>query len=190
MKYLARFSASLLLCLVSASALAAQETKCDLKSAQSPELRGLRLGMTADEARTSYKVLEAEPEDEFHVTRLRLEPGDNQLAAEAVRDIAVELIREKVVTIRLVYNPTERWKDQREFTDGLSKSLKLPLVWKAEKVGSTITGMMMQCAGFKVSATLIGGRIPVVYLSSLEAEPMLLRRQAEKERRLREFFKP
>lgn len=190
MKFLARFSFSLLLCLSCASATAAQETKCTLNSAQSPELRGLRLGMTADDARVRYKILEAEPEDEFHVIRLRLEPGGDHLAAEAVRDIAVELIREKVVTIRLVYNPTEKWKDQREFTEGLSKSLRLPLAWKPEKVGATITGMLMECAGFKVSATLIGGRIPVVYLSSLEAEPMLLRRQAEKERRLREFFKP
>ncbi|HEX8775337.1 MAG TPA: hypothetical protein VF735_17340 [Pyrinomonadaceae bacterium] len=190
MKYLARFSISLLLCLSCAGALSAQETKCTLGSAQSPELRRLRLGMTADEARARYKVLEAEPEDEFHVTRLRLEAGDDQLTAEAVRDIAVELIRQKVVTIRLVYSPTEQWKDQGEFTEGLSKSLRLPLAWKPEKVGSAITGMMMQCAGFKISATLIGGRIPVVYLSALEAEPMLLRRQAEKERRLREFFKP
>src|SRR5215213_7473563 len=101
MKYLARFSVSLLLCLACANVLAAQETKCALNAAQSPELRGLRLGMTADAARARYKVLEAEPEDEFHVVRLRLEPGDDQLAAEAVRDIAVELIREKVVTIRL-----------------------------------------------------------------------------------------
>ena len=190
MKYLARFSVSLLLSLACASAAGAQETKCTLGSAQSPELRGLRLGMTSEQAKARYKVVEAEPEDEFHVIRLRLEPGDDQLAAEAVRDIAVELIRDKVVTIRLVYSPTERWKDQHEFTEGLSKSFRLPPVWKPEKVGSTITGMMLECAGFKVSATLIGGKIPVLYLSSLEAEPMLLRRQAEKERRLREFFKP
>lgn len=190
MRCLARFSISLLFCLACASAASAQEIKCDLTSAQSPELRGLRLGMTTEQVRGRYKILETEPVDEFHVTRLRLETGGDQLAAEAVRDIAVELIGEKVMTIRLVYNPTETWKDQSEFTNGLSKSLKLPLAWKPEKVGATVTGMLMECAGFKISATLIGGRIPVVYFSSNDAETVLLRRQAEKERRLREFFKP
>jgi hypothetical protein len=189
MRCLARFCVSLLLCLTCAGAIAAQETKCTLTYAQSPELRGLRLGMSAQQLKAVHKILGTEPEDEFRVTRLRLEPGD-QLAAEAVRDIAVELMSDKVVTIRLVYNPTTDWKDQDEFTDGLSKALKLPRAWKPEKVGAAVTGMLMECAGFKVSATLIGGRIPVVYLAAKDAEPMLLRRQAEKEKRLREFFKP
>ncbi|HEY6190366.1 MAG TPA: hypothetical protein VIW80_22130 [Pyrinomonadaceae bacterium] len=190
MRCLAILSFSLLLCLACASAAAAQETKCALTTAQSPELRGLRLGMTTEQVKARYKILETEPVDEFHVTRLRLETGGDQLAPEAVRDIAVELIGEKVMTIRLVYNPTETWKDQSEFTGWLSKSLKLPPTWKPEKVGVLVTGMLMECAGFKISATLIGGKIPVVYFSSSDAETILLRRQAEKERRLREFFKP
>jgi hypothetical protein len=187
---MARLCASLFLCAVWANVAPAQETKCVLTSAQSPELRGLRLGMTAEQVRARYKILETEPEDEFHVARLRLVPVDEQLAAEAVRDIAVELMRDKVITIRLVYSPTETWENQREFTNALSKSLKLPLAWKPEKVGSTVTGLLMECAGFKLSAALIGGKIPVVYLSAMEAETTLLMRQAEKEKRLRDFFKP
>lgn len=150
----------------------------------------MRLGMTSEQVRARFKVLETEPADEFGVARLRLQPAADYLAAEAVNDIAVELIGERVVSIRLVYRPFALWKHQREFSDWLSGTLKLPRAWKPLMVGSIVTGMEMECAGFKLSAALIGVKIPVVYLSFLDAAPTLSRRQAERERRLREFFKP
>jgi hypothetical protein len=189
MRYLLYLSFSLLFIFICAGGAWAQQSKCTLAAAQSPELRGLRLGMTEEQVRARFKVIEAEPVDEFKVERLQLEPG-GQMETDAVRDISAELIGQKVVAIRLVYNPAPASKTQEAFADELSRSLKLPSAWKPVSVGSTVTGMVMECAGFKLSANLIGGIIPVVYLSSLEAETTLLRRQAERERRLRDFFKP
>jgi hypothetical protein len=166
----------------------AQENRCALNLNQSPELGGLRLGMTAEQVRARFKIVEREPADDYGVASLRLEPALSQVK-EALRDISIELIKERIVSIRLVYTASTSAADYREFTTGLSQSLRLPPAWKAVTVGSMVTEMKMECAGFKISARLIGAKIPVVYLSALEAEQTLSRRQAEKERRLRDFFK-
>ncbi len=191
MRYLARLSLSLLLFIICAAGVGAQETKCALSVGQSPELlRGLRLGMTAEQVKARFKIIETEDADNFGVAKLQLDPGHEDFKSGAVRDIAIELINKKIVSIRLVYNPLDSPTNYREFTERLSKSLGLPQAWKSQTNGSTVTGMMMQCAGFKTSATLIGAKIPVVYLLALEAEPTLTKRQEEREKRLRDFFKP
>lgn len=190
MRYLFGLSLTLLSIFICAPGTWARQAQCTLAAGQSPELRGLRLAMTEEEVSARFKVIEAEPADEFKVERLRLDAGQGRLESDPLRDIAVELIGRKVVAIRLVYSPTPILKSQQEFAEGLSRSLKLPASWKPVIVGSIVTGMVMECAGFKISTNLIGGRIPVVYLSSLEAETTLLRRQAERERRLRDLFKP
>jgi len=190
MRYLLSLSFSLLLVLVCAGLAWAQQNRCTLAAAQAPELGGLRLSMTEEQVSARFKVMEVEPVDEFKVERLRLAPSGNPLATDATKDITVDLIGRRVVAIRLVYSPAPVPKNQQEFAEELSRSLRLPSAWKPVGVGSMVTGMVMECAGFKLSANMIGGRIPVVYLSSLEAEATLLRRQAERERRLRDFFKP
>jgi len=167
----------------------AQENRCALTLNQSPELGGLRLGMTIEQFRARFKIVEREPADDYGVATLQLEPTVGQVKEAAVRDISIELIKERIVSIRLVYTASTSAADYRGFTTGLSQSLRLPPAWKAVTVGSMVTEMQMECAGFKISARLIGAKIPVVYLSALEAEQTLSRRQAEKERRLRDFFK-
>jgi hypothetical protein len=184
----ARLSLALVLFIICAATGTAQQTKCALTPGQSPKLSGLRLGMTLEQIKARFKIIEEEEADDFGVAKLQLDPSPD--VVEAVRDIAIELIRERIVSIRLVQNPLESTTAYREYTERLSGSLQLPQAWKPVTHGSTVTGMTMECAGFKVNATLIGMRIPVVYMYSLEAEPTLLRRQAEKEKRLRDFFKP
>jgi hypothetical protein len=189
MRYLLALSLSLLLVFVCAGLAWAQQNRCTLTATQAPELGGLRLSMTEEQVRARFKVIEVEPVDEFKVERLRLAQSGGRPGADAMRDISVDLIGGKVVAIRLVYNPAPVSKNQQELAEELSRSLRLPSAWKPVGVGSMVTGMLMECAGFKLSANMIGGRIPVVYLSSLEAETTLMRRQAERERRLRDFFK-
>ncbi|MBA3766652.1 MAG: hypothetical protein H0W99_06625 [Acidobacteria bacterium] len=190
MRCLARLSLSLILFIICAAGGRAQETKCALSLGQSPELRGLRLGMTVEQVKARFKIIETEEADAFGVAKLQLDPGHEGVKSEAVRDIAIELINERIVSIRLVYNPLDSPTNYREFTERLSKSLGLPQAWKSQANGQTVTGMMLQCAGFKISAALIGAKIPVVYLIGLEAEPTLTKRQEEREKRLRDFFRP
>lgn len=194
MRYSARLSLSLVLFIIGAPTAqsAAQGNKCALTMGQSPEVRGLRLGMTLEQVKARFKIIEDEEEgtDDFGVAKLQLDPGHTAVEAEAVRDISIELIGGRVVAIRLVQNPLDSPITYPEFTESLSTSLRLPQAWKPLTQGSMVTGMTMGCAGFKINAALIGARIPVVYLYSLEAEPTLDRRQAEMEKRLREFFKP
>jgi hypothetical protein len=186
---LINLSLSILFLLVCSRIVTAQENRCALTPGQSPELVGLRLGMTEEQVRARFKIIEREPADEYAVATLRLEPISSQGTATTIRDISIESINERIVSIRLVYRASTNAADYRAFTAGVSQSLKLPPAWKEIKVGSMVTEMMMECAGFKVSARLIGAKIPVLYLSALEAEQTLSRRQAEKERRLRDFFK-
>jgi hypothetical protein len=190
MRYAAPLSLSLLLFMACAGRSVAQDIKCTLTIDQTPEVEGLRLGMTADQVKARFKIMETAPVDEYGVSLLRLDPGRDTFEAESIRDIAVELIRGRVAAIRLVYNPSASPGNHQAFAEGLAGSLNLPQAWKAVTVGQMVTGMMMTCTDFKISANLIGARIPVVYLSSLEAELTLSKRRADKERRLREFFKP
>jgi hypothetical protein len=190
MRRLAHLSLSTVFLLICSAGVMAQENKCALTLNQSPEPGGLRLGMTEEQVRTRFKIIETEGADDYGVVTLRLDAAAIKGAeAPAVRDISIELIKARIVSIRLVYDASANAASYREFTERVSRSLKLSPVWKPVTLGSMVTGMMMECAGFKVSATLIGARIPVIYLSALEAEPTLSRRQAEKERRLRDFFK-
>jgi hypothetical protein len=188
MRRLARLSLALVLFIICVASGRAQQTKCALTPGQSPKLSGLQLGMSLEQVKARFKIIEAEEADDFGVAKLQLDP--NQNAFEAVRDISIELIGERIVSIRLVHNPLESTTNYLGFTERLSKRLQLPQAWKPLTHGSTMTGMTMECAGFKISATLIGMRIPVVYMYGLEAERTLGKRQAEKEKRLREFFKP
>lgn len=193
MRCTVRLSLSLVLFInIFAAGGRAQENKCALTPGQSPELRrGLRLGMNKEQVKARFKIIETEDTDGFGVAKLQLDPGHEDFKSEAVRDIAIELINEKIVSIRLVYNPLDSPTNYKEFTERLSKSFGLPQEgWKPLTNGAIVTGMLMQCAGFKISATLIGSKIPVVYMIGLEAEPTLTKRQEEREKRLREFFKP
>ena len=186
----AKLSLLTILLLISSAGVLAQQPKCALALGQAPELGGLRLGMTEAQVRARFKVIETEDADDYGISSLRLEPAASNVTETAtIKDISLELIGERVVSIQLVYKPSASAVSYREFTERVSQTLKLPAAWKPTTVGSMVTGEMLECAGFKISARLIGARIPVIYLSALEAEPTLSRRQAEKEKRLRDFFK-
>jgi hypothetical protein len=190
MSCLAHLSLAAVFLLICSAGIIAQENKCALTLNQSPEPVGLRLGMTEEQVRARFKVIETEEADDYGVATLRLDPAaSGRTESPMLRDISIELIRAKIVSIRLVYDASARAANYRDFTTRVSQTLRLPPLWKAVTVGSMVTGMMLDCAGFKVGATLIGARIPVVTLSALEAEQTLGRRQDERERRLREFFK-
>lgn len=187
----AHLSLCVLLLLLCSTSIRAQEQRCTTTLGQLPELGSLSLGMTEGQVRARFRVVEEEPADDYGVAGLRLEPAASTgaQASSTVRDIFIELIKGRIVSIRLVYMASANNLDYGEFTTRVSQSLKLPPAWKAVALGSMVTEMTMDCAGFRISARLIGAKIPVVSLSALEAEQTLSRRQAEKERRLREFFK-
>ena len=86
MRCLARLSLALVLFIICATAQSvAQETKCALTMGQSPEVRGLRLGMTLEQVKARFKIIEEEETDDFGVAKLQLDPSPD--VVEAVRDI-------------------------------------------------------------------------------------------------------
>ena len=172
----------LALVLVCSSALSAQESICTLKLAElptTPELRGFRVGMTADEVKARLPKLQLRPADEFGFASLNVfpdyEPGIDKKAFGGVRTISFEFLDGRVSSLWLGYDKTFKWQTVNEFTPGITTALKLPNLWR-QKFRTRLLG----CADFAVAIIPVG-ESPSIKITDEEARGLLEKRKAAKE---------
>jgi outer membrane protein TolC len=141
------------------------ENQCRLNSAQAPDVAGLRLGLTLNQARALFPSLNVEPADEANVTRATLsgealgsQPADSYMAG--VDSIALELTGGRITYIRVNYPVTNRWESPDEFLAALAAKLNLKGTWKhfydwqERDVRDTkeLRDLALECEGFRISA--------------------------------------
>jgi hypothetical protein len=170
------------------------QPRCDLDLARSPEVRGLRLGMSLREATSRLKPSSL-PEAEWCGRQtFELDWSDDLLGQPAprpndlagVRRIRLGFLDGKLAYFRVTYDPREAPLTAEQFRSTLTSSLALSGRWRSADVsGGRGLPFVVGCEGFAVFAGYEEG--PYVELHDTGAVDLLLRRREEaKLRRLRE----
>ncbi len=135
--------------------------KCALKVAQSPTLRGFRLGMTLAEVSGRFPRYWMPEADSCGRLNVSMDAAFGRLAAEArrpeefndVKGIRLGFLDGRLTYVRVTYDSGTTWKGVGEYLTALSNSLGLPASWyKADDRTTLNQAHMVGCDGFKVVA--------------------------------------
>ena len=174
-------------------------SKCTLTRAQSPEIRGIRLGMTTEQLvsrfpdeenrrRINDAIIAGKRPESYGVAgiELRADRQSTNPRFAGVNVITVWLLDERVTSFSVQYAGTA-WTNAAQFAAKLSEGLPLPAAsWEVNQQWSSMT-----CDGFKVEAfASTGSETSMVRVVDPSAPQIVAeRREAEKER-ARQAFKP
>jgi len=180
--------------LLPAKAATDEQSRCDLNLARSPEVRGLRLGMTLREATSRFKPPSLPNAEWCGRQTLEFDWSDDLLGQPAprskdlagVRRIRLGFLVGRLAYFRVTYDPKDAPLSSEQFRTKLSSSLTLPGRWRAADGTKTWEPLYsIGCDGFVVIAGYEVG--PYIELHDTWAIDLLLRRrEEEKLRRLRE----
>ena len=174
---------------------AAQDSGCSLKIGQSPQVRGLRLGMTVAQVIALYPRLSIPRADEFG--QIRTGTFDLKAVDEAaftgVRSVNLNFIDDRLVEFTVEYNNAP-WDSTDQFVAKLRESLKLPGGWSSEPATERYPTRRLLCDKFQIDAgsSSYSGDSASVYVQirELGAENVIAKRVAEKRVRQLQQFKP
>jgi hypothetical protein len=180
--------------LLPAKAATGEQSRCDLNLSRTPEVRGLRLGMTLREATSRFKPSSL-PDAEWCGRRtlefdwsddLLGQPAPRPEAFEGVRLVRLGFLDGRLAYFRVTYDQRAAPLTPEQFRSTLSSGLALPGRWRrANAAGEYESQYSVSCEGFVIVAGYNAG--PYVELHDTGAIDLLLRRREEgKMRRLRE----
>lgn len=194
---------------VSASA---QDSECTLKLADSPTVRGFKLGMSQDEILKRFDGLLLPTANEFGVSRTRILKSDvikdatKNPVFDGIDEIGLEFVDKKLSYFRIGYTtPSKRWTDANEFIKAVTTALKLPSSWDRSCVyinrryseENDHVYQCLPCNGFRIAAGLEDSLLeqhPYIKLEDTSATRLVDERAAAKRRRESEekqrTFKP
>jgi hypothetical protein len=163
--------------------------------ARTPEVRGLRLGMTLREAMSRLKPSSSSPDAEWCGRQtfefdwsddLLGQPAPRPEELEGVRLVRLGFLDGKLAYFRVTYDQRTAPLTPEQFRSTLTSSLALPGRWRpADAAGEFESLYSVSCEGFVIVAGYNAG--PYVELHDTGAIDLLLRRREEaKLRKLRE----
>lgn len=166
--------------------------QCALKAGQLPEVRGLRLGMTAGELKARYPRLVVGAADEFGQAKIML--WRDQLAQvdaaafEGVFGLSLGLLDGRVVEFGLTYESLP-WKDLGQFVAKTSEALGVPAGWKGDANLMTLDCDRLRLQAARSSYS-VGSMSASISFKELGAEETVAGRAAKKREQQIESFKP
>jgi hypothetical protein len=202
MKYLALFvlvSSITTLCIAQTPSGSPAKSQCSLTLEQSPEIRGVRLGMSAEKLMAAFPadahrmaienaLKEAKKADNYGFARANLFAGNSEAnpRLSGVGVITVEFLDERITTLHVSYSGPE-WKNTDQFIAKLSEAFRLPTVdhWRYEP-GANMKSLT--CDGFLIQV-YTGRTSDVMVKASSALQVVNDRREAVKEKE-RQAFKP
>lgn len=173
----------------------AEEAKCSLTVADSPELRGFRLGMPLEEVQrrfpgTTYSTSSdylglglprvvlgsRDPQDPIERSllegrRVYVYPDVTVFDAtqfpeyEGVSRITLGFVDNRVRVIELLYHDDGAWKDNEAFVKAIAERLNLPSNWK----GNAYEGRQLTCDGWNLKAVANSSGLPRITLTDTAA---------------------
>ena len=157
-----------------------QPTTCSAKLDQikdSPELFGLRLGMTYEQVNERLPLVQFGRADEIGVVKTtfnpHFDPRVDPKAFEAVRSISLDFLDGKLVTLWIGFEETYKWPKLDEFVNGFATALNLPSQWPVRRMAREL-----MCDHFSVQASLIAGG-PSIRITDEEAQNTIAERREE-----------
>lgn len=176
------------------------EPRCTLTLAQSPTIRGVKLGMTTEEVlalfpgRSESPTIRSALNDApkaFGVARFGVSISRDDKPFDGVNQFDFEFLDDHLTSFYVGYNGPE-WKSVDEFISRLSTSLKMPGVEYWEPHTQETSYKSLKCAGFdfRVAVTGDGGNSNYVRVSDPRAPQTVAARQKEVKEKARREFKP
>ncbi len=182
---------------------AAAPTACKLDLSSSPvEVRGLRLGMTAEEAGQKLGLKSMPLADESGLTQVTVDssPGGVSIRSipslEGVGELRMMFLDGSLRAFNLTYEPDVEWDGVEEYIGRLSETLRTPgaRFWTYTAPDDAL----VSCRGLTIRARFADGqgrRAPQLFVQVTDlkgeverrAEEVRRRAEAEKERRKRAF---
>ena len=166
------------LCL--SAAASGQRTTCSAKLDQikdTPELFGLRLGMTYEQVKERLPLVQFGRADGIGVVKTtfnpHFDPRVDSKAFEAVRSISLDFLDGKLVTLWIGFEETYKWPKLDEFVNGFATALNLPSQWPVRRMAREIV-----CDHFSVQASMIAGG-PSIRITDEEAQNTIAERREE-----------
>jgi hypothetical protein len=180
------------------SAATQEKQPCTLNITQAPVIKGLRLGMTADEVLALFPGSKEDAEVQSQMARPATKLGATELAIQPdkyeaadfkdVSRIAFSLLDGRVADLSLHYKGPE-WSHVDQFVEKLARELNLPPAAQWESYAGLDNQMKtLTCVDFSIRANAAGagGNLNFVLLSDLEAEKKI----KERRRKAREQASP
>ena len=171
--------------------------KCSLTLAQSPTIRGLKLGMDVEEVLRRFPDRSVDPQvrrvlldadKQFGVAKFNAPTYPHQSEFAGISQIYFEFLDKRLAAFTVHYEGPE-WNNADEFISRLTEPLKLPGAnyWTPS---SLPTHKTLKCTGFEVSVFVGGGASNSVRIRNPAAEEIVKNRQTEAKERARKDFKP
>jgi hypothetical protein len=175
-----KLGCALLVAVTFSFAASAQQTTCSLKVNQlrdTPELFGLRLGMTYDEVKAQLPLVQFGPADQIGVLKTsfnpHFDPRVDPKSYEAVRTISLDFLDGKLVTIWVGFEESFKWAKLDDFIARFSAVLNVSPDWSPNRSARELV-----CDGFSVSASIIAGG-PSIRIRDEQAQNLIAQRREE-----------
>jgi hypothetical protein len=163
----------------------AQAQVCTLTVEQAPELRGFRLGMTAEQLKARVPGIQVS-QREFGVSNAVLSSVNfrnlDAVAYKGVNEISFAFLDDRLVRLTVFYQSVP-WKNADQLAAKVSESLKLPnaLRWGQNQ------DKVLTCAGFDIKAAVYENSIT---LDTPGYDEIVRRRREQRDEKLRQDFRP
>ena len=174
----------LLLILVWAGGVHAQDKKCTLKLSELPEsaeLFGFRMGMTMEQVTARVPQIVFGRTNEFGLAQTSISPDFDQRFNKAsfsgIRTVSLDFLDNRLTSIWFGYDGTFKWQTVADFVKGISRSLRLPDAWNSWK----IRGQQLVCADFQMTVSLVGEGPSFHIIDSAAEQTIAERREAKEE---------
>lgn len=173
--------------------------KCSLTLAQSPAIRGFKLGLDVDEVLRQFPGRSEDPyvrsalssaDSQFGVAKLHVPtfPYKSEKRFEGISQFDFEFLDKRLTSISVLYEGPE-WNSVDEFISKLAEPLNLPgaSYWTPSNLSTIKT---LKCAGFEVWVFLGSPGSNSLRIRNPTAEQIVRDRQTEAKERARKTFKP
>lgn len=123
--------------------------ECDLTMKDAPVIRGLKLGMSREEADRIIPLDRVRYLDSSAITAY---PQYSKSAGfENVYQVSAQFFEEKLSTLEIVYDPNAiKWKDAKEFAENLAQNFNIPYrFWKFNVKQPSVSEM--RCRDFSIA---------------------------------------
>lgn len=173
--------------------------KCSLTLAQSPTIRGLKLGMDVEEVLRQFPGRGSDPtvrtnllwaDKQFGVARFNAptHPYHSESRFAGILQFDFEILDKRVSGFSILYDGPE-WRSIDEFVARIAESLNLPgaSYWTPSNLPTLKT---LKCAGFEISAWLGSPDSHSLRIRDTAAEQIVKDRQIEAKEKARKDFKP
>lgn len=140
--------------------------RCALNLSQSPDVGGLRLGMSVEQAQALFPSLKVSETNDQGVASATLKSGELNYRAESksyfedVETVMIEFTGGRLSFIRVNYPATNRWGSSDEFVSVIAEKLNLQGTWKrfydwenkSIRDIKDLRDQSLECNGFRIVA--------------------------------------